>query len=166
MISLAISILLLIFLLFAIFIEGVNFASERWISFGNNARPCLCSPYSVRINMDSFCDKLKAKKAEKRSRKRKLEAEKREKDLAAVTRGLTKRHRKSNLRASTLCKLLKRVEQMHKRKQNPSDPCGVALDKMMGKGGLERRDGEKEDLLNYTIADVLLTIPSRKRKGN
>eukprot|EP01102_Stenamoeba_stenopodia_P007903 TRINITY_DN222_c0_g5_i4.p1 TRINITY_DN222_c0_g5~~TRINITY_DN222_c0_g5_i4.p1 ORF type:complete len:340 (+),score=62.52 TRINITY_DN222_c0_g5_i4:358-1377(+) len=34
--------------------EATNFATERWISFGLNAKPCQCIPDSVRIDMNRF----------------------------------------------------------------------------------------------------------------
>lgn len=40
--------------------ESVNFATERWIPVGQQARYCQCSPDSVFINMDEFITKLDA----------------------------------------------------------------------------------------------------------
>lgn len=37
--------------------ESTNFASHRWIEFGQKATQCLCRKDNVRINMDIFVEK-------------------------------------------------------------------------------------------------------------
>jgi len=34
--------------------EAVNFATERWINIGLRAKPCVCVPDNVRIDMPAF----------------------------------------------------------------------------------------------------------------
>jgi hypothetical protein len=40
--------------------ESTNFASPKWIPFGRKAHWCKCEPYTLRINMDSFVERVRS----------------------------------------------------------------------------------------------------------